>query len=275
MSGARPCLLITIAALIAAGTIIASGTALKSVRGTPAELGGSSHAVSAQRLNVLPSVILWAWDRPEDLRYLAAKRIGVSFLAETVTLGDHVLRVRPRLHPLKVLPDTPLIACARIEIDTKHPPALTAEQLSAVASGLAGLGNLKGISALQVDFDAVRSERALYADLLREIRRQLPPTIPLSITALASWCTGDPWIEGLPIDEAVPMLFRMGPDAEDVRLLSKGGGDFSLAICRESVGLSTDEAIGDFPTGRRRYFFRPQGWSPAAVHAITGEEHQP
>jgi len=40
--------------------------------------------------------------------------------------------------------------------------------------------------------------------------------MPLSITALASWCAGDPWITGLPIDEAVPMLFRLGPDTRNI-----------------------------------------------------------
>ncbi len=30
------------------------------------------------------------------------------------------------------------------------------------------------------------------------------------MTALASWCAGDDWLRDLPVDEAVPMLFRMG-----------------------------------------------------------------
>ena len=69
-----------------------------------------------------------------------------------------------------------------------------------------------GIAALQVDFDAKRSERGFYAALLRSLRSQMPPQLPLSIAALASWCSNDDWISGLPIDEAVPMLFRMEPD---------------------------------------------------------------
>ena len=34
--------------------------------------------------------------------------------------------------------------------------------------------------------------------------------MPLTITALASWCDGDDWIDGLPVADASPMLFRMG-----------------------------------------------------------------
>jgi hypothetical protein len=84
----------------------------------------------------------------------------------------------------------------------------------------------------------------------------------------------DPWIAALPADEAVPMLFRMGPDAEDVRLLLEQHRDFSLAVCKESVGISTDEPIRDLPSGRRRYVFRPDGWSPGAVGALVAEENQ-
>ncbi len=268
-------LLFTFPALVLAGTIIGSGNALRSGRHMGVGLETLFHEASVQRLTVLPSIILWAWDRPEDLRFIPPKRVGVSFLGETVTLSGRAVRVRPRLHPLKVLPDTPLIACARIEVDGKLGAALTAEQVTELASDIARLAKLPGIVGVQVDFDAARSQRPLYANLLREVRRQLPPTMPLSITALASWCIGDPWIAGLPIDEAVPMLFRMGPDAEDMQLLLKAGGDFSLAVCRESVGLSADEAISNLPAGRRRYVFRPEGWSPMAVRAITGEGHQP
>jgi len=225
--------------------------------------------------STLPPLVLWAWERPEDLRFLTTKRIGVSFLAETLTLSGAAVRVRPRVHPLKVTPATPLIACARVEVDAKLTPTLTADQVSATASAVAPLATLTGVIAVQVDFDVTRSQRVFYADFLRELRRRLPPAMLLSITALASWCAGDPWIAGLPVDEAVPMLFRMGPDAQDMRLLLAEGGDFSLAVCRESIGISTDEAIPPLPSGRRRYIFRPEGWTRAAVRALATEEGQP
>jgi hypothetical protein len=144
--------------------------------------------------------------------------------------------------------------------------------MAAASSAIASLAAVAGISAVQVDFDATVSERRFYADLMRDLRRRLPPQVPLSITALASWCMDDPWIAGLPVDEAVPMLFRMGPDAEDVRLLLAQAHDFSLPLCRESVGVSTDEVVRDVPAGRRRYVFRPQGWAQSAVNARVTEE---
>ena len=59
--------------------------------------------------------MLWAWERPEDLRTLDSKRFAVAFLAQTLTLkGDEVV-FNPRHQPLQVSPDTKLIAVTRIE----------------------------------------------------------------------------------------------------------------------------------------------------------------
>ncbi len=67
-----------------------------------------------------------------------------------------------------------------------------------------------GIQALQIDFDARESERAWYRHLLERLRAGLAAGVPLSITALASWCDGDSWMRDLPVSDGVPMLFRMG-----------------------------------------------------------------
>jgi uncharacterized protein DUF3142 len=241
--------------------------------GNKAQLSARSPAPvhSSARLAALPPVILWAWERPEDLRSLPGKEFGVAFLAETVTLSGSEVRVRPRRQPLRVERGTSLVACARIESDAKRPPALSRDQLATAAAALARLADWPSISAVQVDFDAVTSERAFYTQLLGDLRRALPPSMPLSITALTSWCAGDPWIRGLPVDEAVPMLFRMGPDAEDIRLRLEEGRDFAPHVCRQSVGLSTDEPIPNFPRGRRTYIFNPKGWSDEALKALRVE----
>jgi hypothetical protein len=89
------------------------------------------------------------------------------------------------------------------------------------------------------------------------------------MTALASWCLGDPWIRGLPVDEAVPMLFQMGPDSRDIRRRLASGDDFSLPVCRTSIGLSLDEPLARVPPGRRRYVFSPRGWNEAATAQVV------
>jgi uncharacterized protein DUF3142 len=253
-----------------AGVLLLAGLATSGLENPGTGRSPSSTQFSA-RLAALPPVILWAWERPEDLRSLAEKQFGVAFLAETVTLSGAEVRVRPRLQTLRVSPGTPLVACARIESEAKRPPTLSRDQLATATAAIARLGAWPGILAVQVDFDATTSERAFYAQLLGGLRRALPPTMPLSITALASWCASDPWIQDLPVDEAVPMLFRMGPDAEDIRLRLEEGRDFALDVCRESVGVSTDEPISNLPKRRRKYIFNATGWSNETLKALGAE----
>ena len=133
---------------------------------------------------------------------------------------------------------------------------------------------MPGIAAVQVDYDATVSERPFYRALLQDLRRSLPESVRLSITALASWCMGDPWLAGLPIDEAVPMLFRMGPDRLPVLLHLESGGDFGEAACQQSVGISTDEPVRWLPAGRRLYVFHPRSWSHGAVQKVLQETAQ-
>lgn len=204
-------------------------------------------------LAALPPVIVWAWERPEKLDFINTDRIGVAFLAKTLRLqGDRVLS-KPRLQPLELAPGTKLIAVVRIESD--H-PGLSHTQLQQSVQEIAKLSALSNISAIQIDFDATVSERDFYRSLLSELRRQLPPSISLSITALASWCAGDQWLTDLPIDEAVPMLFRMGVDQRSFQ----SGRQFAAPICQSAAGVSTDEPI-TAPRVDRLYIFNPNSWS--------------
>ena len=80
--------------------------------------------------NKFPKVILWAWERPEDLQFLDPERFGVAFLAQTLELqGDEVV-FRPRRQPLKVGPEIKLIAVTRIESrkTTGKPASLNSDQ---------------------------------------------------------------------------------------------------------------------------------------------------
>lgn len=256
-----------------------------------------------------PSVVLWAWERPENLRFLEGEDAGVAFLAKTIILGPSKrlhnetggsLLVRPRLQPLRVSPATPLIAVVRIEtsvslkLSTYSTPRDSASAVSSysaferesIASEIAELQNFPGVRAIQIDYDATVSERQFYASILSDIRRKLPAAIPLSVTALASWCIGDPWLEHLPrgtIQEAVPMLFRMGPDAGNVAKFLRSGEDFPVASCRGSLGLSTDESLSrellnrrlpgtSFRAHQKRiYVFSPRAWTASAAESILKE----
>jgi hypothetical protein len=121
---------------------------------------------------------------------------------------------------------------------------------------------------VQVDFDATTSERAFYRELLVQLRGKLPQSTSLSITALASWCKGDNWLEDLPVDEAVPMLFRMGVERKQFLSQLAAGDGFSSAPCQASAGVSTDEPLALSPRVQRLYVFNPRVWLPESLDQV-------
>ena len=214
------------------------------------------------RMSRLPRIILWAWERPENLNFIDPSKVAVAYLACTLDLNGAGVLVRPRFQPLTVPRHTVLIAVVRIESDRRLPPALSALQRTKVASIIASLASASP-SAIQIDFDARRSEREFYRDLLTDLRGRLPSPIPLSITALASWCLNDDWISALPIDEIVPMLYRLGRDARAIKAYLRKGGEFGPAMSRNSVGISLDDPVAGVTAGKRVYLFSPEPWTAA------------
>ena len=205
----------------------------------------------------LPPVILWAWERPENLTFLDPQQTGVAFLAKTITLRDGKTVVKPRLQPLQLARNTKLIAVVRLEIDRANESSLSSAQLEQTVHEIS---LLSGVSVVQIDFDATVSERDFYRKLLQRVRHELSPSVGLSITALASWCAGDNWIADLPVDEAVPMLFRMGVERRQFERRLESGQPFEASICRNSAGVSTDEPV-TVPSVNRLYIFNPQPWN--------------
>jgi hypothetical protein len=204
-----------------------------------------------------PTVILWAWERPEDLTFIDPQKTGVAFLAKTIYLrGDKVV-ARPRLNPLKLAPGAKLVAVVRIESDPTDKPSLSSTQAQQTAREII---NSSVSSVVQIDFDAKVSERNFYRELLQQVRQQLPASTTLSITALASWCAGDDWLRDLPIDEAVPMLFRLGVDQRQFQRRLETGQPFESRRCRNAAGVSTDEPVNP-PRVDRLYIFTPEPWS--------------
>ena len=219
-------------------------------------------AAPDQTLPGAPRVFLWAWERPEDLRFLDTSRYGVAFLAATIHLKDGAVHTEPRRQPLRLAARTQVIPVIRI--DTNRAP-LTTQQMDAAEQQILHYTARPRALAAQIDFDALQSERGFYRRLLERLGRQRK----LSITALASWCLDDGWITGLPVAEAVPMLFRMGPEARQIRRRLAQGEDFRVAGCRHSTGFSTDEPLAKTVPGRRVYLFHPRPWSAAAVQAAA------
>ncbi|HZU26115.1 MAG TPA: hypothetical protein VFA04_11370 [Bryobacteraceae bacterium] len=206
-----------------------------------------------------PRLMLWAWERPEDLRFLDPRNAGVAYLAETVFLRRTGAEMRPRLQPLRIAPGTKLMAVVRIESAGGPTP-----DVNRAADLVAGAATQPDVSALQLDYDAVRGERPFYRRLAAAVRARMPSRMPLTMTALVSWCISDPWIRGLPVSEATPMYFRMGPEPR-LRTLP-----LRNQMCLGSIGLSTDELVR-VPVHGRVFVFNPRPWTREALYAAVAE----
>jgi hypothetical protein len=207
----------------------------------------------------LPEVMLWAWERPEDLRFIDPARVGVAFLVATLEIGQSV-EVAPRRQSLRVPDRTRLMGVVRLQT-TPGGPSADRHHLEEVLAHILFFVQDQQLSALQIDFDARVSERSFYRDLLEALRVRLPQDCFLSMTALASWCISDTWIVDLPVDEAVPMMFRMGPEASSAVAHFMHTKSFRVALANRSLGMSTDEPWFVPPQGRRLYLFSPDPWT--------------
>lgn len=199
----------------------------------------------------LPDLMLWAWQRPEDLRFIDSRTAGVAFLAGTARIGaSGVPEFQPRLQPLQLQPGTPVLAVVRIESASPHAPV----EVARLIQDLKRVTQLPDIRGLQLDFDAVASEHAFYLSLLDALSAE--SRVPVGVTALASWCEGDRWLDHTAVAEAVPMFFRMGKgEALNMPITSD--------LCRSSIGLSMDEPWPRRrPAGLKRiYLFNPRAWN--------------
>ncbi|MEM6990745.1 MAG: DUF3142 domain-containing protein [Myxococcota bacterium] len=212
-----------------------------------------------------PELWLWAWEHPQDLRFVHPQT-GIAFLAETVELRPSGIVSHPRRQPLLVRPGQRLVAVVRIEFDANDVPVPDPAVRKAIAARVRRAARLPGVQGVQIDFDANTSQRHAYALLLRELRRTLPDGIALSMTALASWCQGDTWLD-VPVDEVVPMLFEMGPEGREIRRYVERNGGLRSPRCRDSVG----QMVGRpwvASSARRIFVFHRGPWTEVAYARV-------
>jgi Protein of unknown function (DUF3142) len=140
-------------------------------------------------LPAFPRIMLWAWESPQDFRFIRSGDVGIAFLARTIAVDANGAQSRPRMQPLRFTPGTALMAVARMESKGQGLPA-TADAIREVLP----TAQIEGVRGLQIDFDARESEQEWYAEFLHELRNALPGSLPLTITALENWCESETWI---------------------------------------------------------------------------------
>ena len=210
--------------------------------------------------------MLWAWETPEDFTTLDPTKTGIAFLSRELLLG-HTVQIRPRRQPLRLAGGTWMMAVVRVE--TAPDFVSNANIIAETARDIAAVIQQPNIRAIQIDFDATVSQRAFYADVMRQLRAQVPPAMPLSITALVSWCGNSSWLHSLPIDEAVPMFFRMGGAATSRAIIPKNATQLYEPICSGSVGISADETWPSIHNRERVYVFLPGSWTQPDIAKIN------
>jgi hypothetical protein len=195
-----------------------------------------------------PAKMDWYWlqtfQAPERVK---SSQSGAAFLAFSYYIsGSGSVVIGPRRAPLILPPNTYRMAVVRIN---HYEAKFTAGQRTELARMIAEVPALTRTTALQIDFDAPESARPFYRALLADVRRTIGSDAFLSITALASWCGKDSWLTDLPVDEIVPMFFRMGRQKIDPPL--------AFPACQSSAGVSEDEPTVRLPvTIKRVYTFK-------------------
>jgi hypothetical protein len=220
-----------------------------------------------------PAIVLWAWKRPEDLRF-AGPDFGVAVLAGSILLSGQAIRVTGRRYPALILPEQRIVGVVHVEIDRRERLVWSPAQLEATIARIVGLADNPRFDEIQIDFEVRASERHVLLDVLSAVRATLHAGQELSMTGLASWCDTERWVGSAPVDAIVPMLFRMGLTGESLKRRLAEGGDFADRNCRSSIGVAVDTPPYGLPPGRRVYIFNPHSWNREALDVILRDLRQ-
>jgi hypothetical protein len=163
---------------------------------------------------------------------------------------------------LLTAPEARRTAVIRLQIDPGRPLDWSPELRRRTAETVLAYARFAAPDAIQIDFEAPRSQRQVLLDVLHDARAGLGERAFLSMTAPASWCDGERGLDAAPVDEIVPMLFRMGPGGAGLIRRLAAGGDFRNPRCRSALGMAVDQPLARLPAGRRIYLSNPSGWRP-------------
>lgn len=211
----------------------------------------------------------WYWDRPASWLPAPPPGVGVAVVTTHVYLsGDRVTRVARR-SSLRLPPDVVAMPVIHVEVDPARPLVGTPAQRDAVRDAVLAVTRHHAPGWVQLDFEARRSQRGFWRAVVDATRAGLPPGVRFSVTALASWCHGDRWLDDAPVDEIVPMYFRLGPARPEMEARTAAGAVDPR--CTRAYGVADDEAPWPVALPGRRYVFlgkRESRRSDATAHAV-------
>lgn len=213
-------------------------------------IGAASASAGAPEL---PGEFWWYWDRPAAQLPTPAPDVGAAVVVMHVYLsGARASRV-PRRSALPLPPGVAVVPVVHVEVDRAVAFAGSEEQMRYLGRTVIDAARRAASGLVQLDFEARKSQREFWRATVGFIKAGLPAGTRLSVTALASWCHEDRWLSGLPVDEIVPMYFRLGRARDDYVARSAAG--VGEPRCALAHGLADDEAPWPVKLPGRRYLF--------------------
>ena len=193
--------------------------------------------------------VAWIWPNsngPKPVRSEAASYREAAVLVESLVLRARSVEHGGRTQSLALPDGVHVVPVVHVEAAEDAPDDITPTQREAIVAAVrrqAGTAAPRaGAGLLQLDFEAPARQREAYRTLVAAIRAALPADMRLSVTVLAHWCTQGDWLDHLPVDGVVPLLYRLGSHAGDWRRRF-AQDDASLARrCRgPALGFATND----------------------------------
>ena len=207
--------------------------------------------------------IAWLWDGAVPPAWSTGH---VAIVVHHIQLrGDKVLQ-RPRASSPPLPPGAKVTPVVHVDVYAREPPRDFAAARAVIVKAMLQAASQSNSGWVQLDLEALSSQRTAYLALVREIRAALPPTIKLSVTALAWWCRGPQWLDGIAADEVVPMYFRMGAEGARLKQVLAEQPRRLHARCAGTAGFSMQEPVPAAVAARygRTYWFDEGGWRTPA-----------
>lgn len=195
-----------------------------------------------------------------------------AVLMESFVLRANGLERGGRQAPLPLPAGVRVLPVIHIEAAPDAPSAFTARQHETLLKAVIRQAGAAARSSgwVQIDFEAPLRQRSAYQSWVRSVREALPKQVKLSVTALAHWCTQGDWLDQLPVDEVVPMLYRLGEDSTRWRERFVRDDPALARRCRSgSLGFATNDPPPFSLLARtpRAYWFDESRWGhPAPSH---------
>lgn len=204
--------------------------------------------------------VAWLWDGPAMPAWSQAH---VAVVVQHVLLRGNEILVRPRPQAPHLADGTRVTPVVHVEVSAVQAPVLGQRQREVIVRAVRRAADHSSSGWVQLDLEARPSQRAFYVSTLRELRAVLPAQVKLSVTALGWWCRSPDWLDELPVDEVVPMFFRMGRDSAELKRLLAEEPMRLHRLCRQgAAGFSMQEPVDAAIPARyaRSYWFDGRRW---------------